>query len=91
MQWIGLVILIWLIFQRRKTVNNYYYKELSEADKIECERIVLRTLKHYHDAKVGELYPELVYEALNYRYDSGQIEKTEYDAEIKKITDKIII
>lgn len=51
----------------------------------------MRTLKHYHDAKVGELYPELVYEALNYRYESGMISKDVFDLELKKITDKIII
>jgi len=91
MQWIGIIILIWFVFRRKETVNNFYYQELSESDKIECERIVLRTLQQYHDAEVGELYPELVYEALIYRYESGMIGKEVFESELKKITDKIII
>lgn len=93
MQWFGIIFLIWLVvfWRRKRTVNIYYSNSLSDQDKIECERIVLRTLKKYHDAQVGKLYPELVYQALNYKYDTGQITKAEYEAELKKITDRIII
>ena len=91
MQWVGIIFLIWYVFRTKPVTNNYYYKELSEADKIECELIVLRTLKQYNDAVIGELYPELVYEALRYQFDTGQITKTEYEIQLKNITDKIII
>lgn len=91
MQWFGIIFLVWYFCRRKTTVIHYYSKAISEQDQIECERIVLRTLKKYHDAQIGELYPELVYEALNYRYDNGLITKSEYEAELKKITDRIII
>lgn len=91
MQWFGIIFLIWYVFRKKPVVNNFYYKELSEADKIECELIVLRTLKKYNDALVGELYPELVYEALRYKLDTKQISKSEYEIELKNITDRIII
>lgn len=104
MLWIGIIFLAASIYfagiplkERviyiipKDTEPKFYYKELTEEELNEVADHVLKTLKLYHDAYVGEIYPELVYQAINYLYDMGELSKEQYEFELKKLTDKIII